>query len=77
LQSKKDYGIWQRNNLWMLYNALAESCDNTTGDPNLTLIALWDGDKGDGPGGTGDLVEKVQRLGGRNEIINTKQLFKL
>jgi len=77
LQSKKDYGIWQRNNLWMLYNALAESCDNTTGDPNLTLIALWDGDKGDGPGGTGDLVEKVQRLGGRNETINTKQLFKL
>ncbi|HEX3184371.1 MAG TPA: hypothetical protein VHQ94_06230, partial [Pyrinomonadaceae bacterium] len=65
------------NNLWMLYNALAESCDNTTGDPNLTLIALWDGEKGDGPGGTGDLVEKVQRLGGRNEIINTKQLFKL
>jgi hypothetical protein len=77
LQSKKDYGIWQRNNLWMLYNALAESCDNTTGDPNLTLIALWDGEKGDGPGGTGDLVEKVNRLGGRNEIINTKQLFNL
>jgi hypothetical protein len=77
LQGKKDYGIWQRNNLWMLYNALAESCDNTTGDPNLTLIALWDGEKGDGPGGTGDLVEKVKKLGGRDEIINTKQLFNL
>jgi len=77
LRNKKDYGIWQRNNLWMLYNALAESCDNKTGDPNLTLIALWDGAKGDGPGGTGDLVEKVTRLGGRVEIINTKQLFGL
>jgi len=42
-----------------------------------SCTVLWDGDKGDGPGGTGDLVEKVQRLGGRNEIINTKQLFKL
>ena len=77
LRNKKDYGIWQRNNLWMLYNALAESCDNKTGDPNLTLIALWDGQKGDGPGGTGDLVEKVTRLGGRVEIINTKELVGL
>ena len=77
LHNKKDYSIWQRNNLWMLYNALAESCDNKTGDPNLTLIALWDGDKGDGPGGTGDLVEKVQKLGGRDEIIKTKELFGL
>jgi hypothetical protein len=77
LRNKKDYGIWQRNNLWMLYNALAESCDNKTGDPNLTLIALWDGDKGDGPGGTGDLVEKVTKLGGRVVIIDTKELFGL
>jgi tetratricopeptide (TPR) repeat protein len=77
LHSKKDYGIWQRNNLWMLYNALAESCDNKTGDPNLTLIALWDGEKGDGPGGTGDLVDKVKRLGGRNKIIKTRELFGL
>ena len=77
LHSKKDYDIWQRNNLWMLYNALAESCDNKTGDPNLTLIGLWDGEKGDGPGGTGDLVEKVKKLGGRGEIINTKELFGL
>ena len=23
LRSKKDYSIWQRNNLWMLFNALA------------------------------------------------------
>ena len=77
LQGKKDYTIWQRNNLWMLYNALAEGCDDKTGDPNLTLIALWDGAEGDGPGGTGDLVRKVEKLGARCEILKTKEIFGL
>jgi hypothetical protein len=77
LQSKEKYSIWQRNNLWMLFNALAEGCDEKTGDPNLTLIALWDGAAGDGPGGTGDLVDKVEKLGARCEIIYTKELFGL
>jgi hypothetical protein len=77
LRDKKNYSIWQRNNLWMLFNALAEGCDEKTGDPNLTLIALWDGAEGDGPGGTGDLVRKVENLGARCEIINTKELFGL
>jgi hypothetical protein len=61
----------------MLFNAIAEACDETSGDPNLTLIALWDGADGDGPGGTGDLVQKVKNLGARYEIINTKQIFGL
>ena len=77
LRSKDNYTIWQRNNLWMLFNAVAEACDEKSGDPNLTLIALWDGAGGDGPGGTGDLVEKVKNLGARFEIINTKELFGL
>jgi tetratricopeptide (TPR) repeat protein len=77
LRSKQKYNIWQRNNLWMLFNALVEACDEKTGDPNLTLIALWDGAGGDGPGGTGDLVEKVQNIGARHEIIDTNQLFGL
>lgn len=77
LRDKPNYNIWQRNNLWMLYNALAEGCDEKTGDPNLTLIALWDGAEGDGPGGTGDLVTKVEKLGARREIINTKEAFGL
>ena len=77
LRSKDDYGIWQRNNLWMLFNAVDEACDVKTGDPNLTLIALWDGAGGDGPGGTGDLVKKVQDMGARHEIIDTKEVFEL
>jgi len=73
LRSKPDYGIWQRNNLWTLFNALAEG-----GARNLTLIALWDGEPtGDGPGGTSDLVRKVQERGARAVILNTKELFGL
>jgi hypothetical protein len=75
LRSKDDYTIWQRNNLWMLFNALNEGCDPKTGDPNITLIALWDGAGGDGAGGTADLVQKVEGLGARCEIIKTKELF--
>ena len=77
LRSKKDYGIWQRNNLWMLFNALAEACDEHSEDPNLTLIALWDGAGSDGPGGTKDLVEKVKTMGARHKIIDTKAEFGL
>ena len=64
LRDKKDYSIWQRNNLWMLFNALAEGCDDKTGDPNLTLIALWDGAEGDGPGGTGLQLRRGADAGG-------------
>jgi hypothetical protein len=77
LREKPNYGIWQRNNLWMLFNALDEACDPRSEDPNLTLIALWDGAGGDGPGGTGDLVKKVEDLGARCEILNTKEMFGL
>lgn len=57
LRAKKEYGIWQRNNLWILFNALA------IGAPHLTLIALWDGGPADGPGGTQDLFAQVQARG--------------
>jgi hypothetical protein len=77
LRSKPDYSIWQRNNLWMLFNALDEGCDPKSGYPNLTLIAMWDGAGGDGPGGTGDLVEKVKTVGARSEVIDTKKIFGL
>jgi hypothetical protein len=75
LREKQDYSIWQRNNLWMLFNALDEACDPTSADPNITLIALWDGAAGDGPGGTGDLVDKVENLGARSVILDTKALL--
>ncbi|MBA2593643.1 MAG: hypothetical protein H0U97_15905 [Gammaproteobacteria bacterium] len=69
LQEKPNYSIWQRDNLWMLYNALA------AGGDNVTLIALWNGEAGDGPGGTADLVEKAGERGAKTIILKTKDLF--
>jgi hypothetical protein len=42
--------IWQRANLWMIEQAVALA-------PKRTLLALWDGKTGDGPGGTEHFVE--------------------
>lgn len=71
LQSKPSYTIWQRNNLWMLYNAMAR------GSSYLTLIALWDGEAGDGPGGTKDMVSKADERGAKTIILNTNEIFGL
>jgi tetratricopeptide (TPR) repeat protein len=73
LQAKPDYNIWQRVNLWMLHNALAAG-----GDDRVTLIALWDREPtGDGPGGTSDLVAKVEQRGAKAVIVDTKKEFGL
>jgi tetratricopeptide (TPR) repeat protein len=70
LQGKTDYNIWQRNNLWNLHNALAAA-----GGENVTLIALWNGASGDGPGGTGDMVQKARDRGAKTIILDTKKIF--
>lgn len=70
LQDKPEYNIWQRNNLWNLYNAFAAA-----GGENVTLIALWNGTTGDGAGGTADMVEKAQERGAKTIILDTKKIF--
>ncbi|MFM9985145.1 MAG: tetratricopeptide repeat-containing protein [Flavobacteriales bacterium] len=59
-----DYSPWVRNNLWLLWSAASG------GWQDLTLVALWDGQDGDGPGGTKHLVDVVQSRGGRTVIID-------
>ncbi|MGK7896128.1 MAG: hypothetical protein AB4372_21570 [Xenococcus sp. (in: cyanobacteria)] len=54
-----------RNNLWALSSSL------TYGIERLRLIVLWDGKGGDGPGGTGDMVRQVRKLGGMVEHLDT------
>jgi hypothetical protein len=71
LQDRKDYGVWQRSNAWMLYNALM------LGGTNTTLIALWDGKGGDGPGGTQHMVESAAERGAHTIILDTNKLFGL
>lgn len=69
LKGRNDYSIWQRNNLWTLHNALA------FGAKHVTLIALWNGKTGDGPGGTQDMVSQAKGRGAKTLILNTKELF--
>lgn len=68
LQKKPDYSIWQRNNLWMLYNSLV------CGGLQMTLIALWDGKGGDNPGGTEHMVKQAEERGAKTVVIDIKQL---
>jgi len=69
LRSKKEYSIWQRSNLWMLHNALYAS------DDDLTLIALWNGEVGDGPGGTEDMVKRAQDRGATFIHLDARKLI--
>lgn len=58
-----------RVNLWMLYTAQAWGTDKTR------FICLWDGQAGDGPGGTKHLVDLVQQRAGQVYLLDTTQLW--
>lgn len=68
LQGKHDYSIWERNNLWMLNSALI------CGGINMTIIALWDGQGGDGAGGTEHMVQEAKARGAKTVIIDITKL---
>jgi hypothetical protein len=46
-------------------------------DPTPTLLALWDRQVGDGPGGTAEMVMAVEHLGGRVIVIELSSLSRL
>lgn len=58
---------YERNNLWALNSS------SIYGSERVRLIVLWDGKGGDGRGGTFDMVERVRRLGGTVEHLNTTE----
>jgi MinD-like ATPase involved in chromosome partitioning or flagellar assembly len=68
LRTRPNYDFWQRHTLWMIYNALA------VGSENLTLIALWNGETGNG---TADFVQRIRERGGKVIVIDTWALFGL
>jgi len=70
LTDKRDYDIWQRNNLWMMFNALA-------GDPRRrTLIALYNPDRDpEGPGGTAHLVQTAADWGFKTLELDARELL--
>jgi hypothetical protein len=62
---------YERCNLWLLDTALAYGAEK------LTLICLWDGGGGDGPGGTAHMVEEVKKQHGRVVWLDTREIFKM
>lgn len=70
LIDKKGYDVWQRNNLWMMFSALA------SGAKQLTLIALYNRDRSpDGPGGTGHLFNEAHRWGFKIVELDARRLL--
>ncbi len=55
----KGSNIYERCNLWLLHTALAY------GQDKVHFICLWDGQGGDGPGGTAHMYNEVKRRTGQ------------
>jgi hypothetical protein len=72
LQARPDYSTWQRNNRWILHYAWA----TTTAD-RVTVLALWNGEAGDGPGGVADMVATAQAGGAEVVTLDTVTLLGL
>ena len=60
--------VFEQCNLWLLATALAY------GVGRLRFISLWDGEGGDGPGGTRHLVDEVRRMAGHLSWIDVRTL---
>ena len=60
--------IWEQNNKWLLDEGLHEGADN------LTVLVLWDGHAGDGPGGTEALVHAARLAGAEVIIVDATSL---
>jgi hypothetical protein len=55
--------VHDRCNRWILYSALSQ------GLRRVSFITLWNGEPGDGPGGTQNMIELVRKLTGRQPIV--------
>lgn len=69
LGERSDYSVFQRGNLWLLESAFAEEA------ADVTLLALWNGESGDGPGGTADMVGSARARGARVVVLDAKAVL--
>jgi hypothetical protein len=60
---------YERNNLWMLEEASRFGADK------IDFVCLWNGQSGDGPGGTRHMMEEVRSKGGRVSWLDTTKLW--
>ena len=60
---------YERNNLWMLREAMR------FGPQKVDFVCLWNGQGGDGPGGTKHMMEEVSKQGGRTLWLDARKLW--
>ncbi len=60
--------MFERCNLWLLCTTLARAVDKAR------FICLWNGDSGDGPGGTEHMHKEVKKRTGQVIWIDTRTL---
>jgi hypothetical protein len=60
---------YERNNRWMLNQSSRFGADK------VDLVCLWNGEGGDGPGGTKHMMEEVRQRGGRTHWLDTTKLW--
>ncbi len=66
--AQKTKDPFERANLWMLEEAAR------LGGKDVVFLCVWDGKGGGGPGGTAHMVTEVERLGGRVDRIDPREL---
>ena len=69
LLTRAGYNSWERANLWLINEAIA------LGTSRFTLLALWDGMPGDGPGGTEHLIRIAKESGASVIVLPTQTVF--
>jgi hypothetical protein len=67
----RELSVWERSNSWMLHHAMQN------GGGHMNLLSLWNGEAGDGAGGTSHMIGTVKKMGGKVSIIDTRTLFDL
>ena len=60
---------YERDNRWMIDSASRFGADK------VDLICLWNGERGDGPGGAQHMMEEIQAAGGRALWLDTRKLW--
>src|SRR5262245_35445585 len=59
---------FERTNLWMLEEA------QRLGPAGVSFICVWNGEGGDGPGGTKHMIDAVRKTGGQVDWIDIRKL---
>ena len=60
---------YERDNRWMIDQA------SRFGPDKVDLVCLWNGEKGDGPGGAQHMMEEIRAKGGRALWLDTRNLW--